>query len=259
MIRNNFILFILLLSLHSNAQTQYISYFTPPSDFSEYVFSSIGPDGAAVDNFISGGRSCKFSNGPYLLPAVGMYVRYGLFDTQAQLHAVQYDSIVFKFKVKTSGYAKNFRIRGEFLVNTGNFPYSLTRNFNSLDSMDVRFKVVSSLTANPFNWKVWLEKQDTTLNNFTISLSNLDIKGYLHYDAAGLNENSYSQSEIRYNNEMLFFDEKWLTKKYWIIDLYGKEYYSRTVTSKTENINLENGMYILITEYGSQKMIIFKN
>lgn len=257
MMKNNFILLILLLSLYSKSQTQYISYFTPPSDFSEYSFLAIGPDGSALDNF-NGTRKCKFSNGPYSLPVAGMYFKYGMLDLMAQTYASQYDSIVFKFKVKSSGYAKNFRIRSEFLINTGNFPYSLTRNFNLLDSMNVRFKV-GYVTLNYFSWKLWLEKQDTTLNNFTISLSDLDIKGYLHYETIGLNEISHIENKINYNNEMLFFDEKWLNKKYWISDLYGKEHYSGIVNNKIEKINLENGLYILTTEYSSQKMIISKN
>ncbi|MBC7696593.1 MAG: hypothetical protein H7141_14245 [Burkholderiales bacterium] len=238
-------------------QQQYIAYFTPPTDFSDYSFSMYGPSTNVTDN--SGiPRSCTFYNGLLATPAVGMYYKWGMIDAQAQTLAYSYDSLVFKFKVKTNGYAKNFRIRGEFLQNTGNFPYSLTKNYNGLDSLNIRIKV-GFITVNPFNWKVWLEKQDTTLNNFTVKLSDLDIKGYLHYGTVGLNDFLKSEGKIYWNNETIFFDEKWMNKKYWINDVYGKIIYSGIVNSTQEKLNLGNGLYILNTEYSSQKMIISSN
>lgn len=238
-------------------QQQYIAYFTPPSDFSDYVFSMYGPTSDVIDN--SGlPRSCRFYNGLFSTPAVGMYSQNNMIDAQAQTLAYSYDSLVFMFKMKTNGYAKNFRIRGEFLQNINNYPYSLTRNYNGLDSVAIRFKVGFTTTL-PFNWKLWLEKQDTTLNNFTISLSNLDIKGYLHYNSAGINESFNSKNYVSYSNESLFFDEKWINKKYWINDIYGKVICSGIVNSLKEQINLENGMYILNTDQFSQKMMISSN
>jgi len=238
-------------------QQQYIAYFTPPTDFSDYSFSIYGPSLDVMDN--SGlPRSCTFYNGLYTTPAVAMYSKNNMIDAQAQTLAYSYDSLIFKFKVKTSGYAKNFRIRGEFLQNIGNFPYSLTKDYSGLDSINVRFKV-GFITVNPFNWKVWLEKQDTTLNNFTVSLSNLDVKGFLHYNSAGINESVNSKNYVSYNNEALFFDEKWMNKKYWINDIYGKIICSGIVNSLKVQINLENGMYILNTDQFSQKMMISSN
>ena len=235
-------------------QQQYIAYFTPPSDFSDYTFAMYGPSSNVIDN--SGTpRSCTFYNGLFATPAVGMYSKWGMIDSQAQTLAYSYDSLVFKFNVKTNGYAKNFRIRGEFLQNTGNFPYALTKNYNGLDSMEIRINV-GFITVNPFNWKVWLEKQDTTLNNFTVSLSNLDIKGYLHYGTVGLSELAKSPNNIYWNSQTIFFDEKWINKKYWISDIYGKTIFSGIVNSTQEPLNIENGMYILNTEQSSQKMVI---
>lgn len=238
-------------------QTQYIAYFTPPSDFSNYGFSMYGPTSDVIDN--SGlPRSCTFYNGLFSTPAVGMYSQNNMIDAQSQTLAYSYDSLVFMFKVKTNGYAKNFRIRGEFLQNINNFPYSLTQNYNGVDSVAIRFKVGFTTTL-PFNWKIWLEKQDTTLNNFTISLSNLDIKGYLHYNSAGINELSNSKYQISYNNDVLFLNEKWMGKKYWIIDLYGRVVYSGIVNSLQEPINLENGIYMINTEQYSQKLIVTRH
>jgi len=235
-------------------QQQYIAYFTPPSDFSNYSFSMYGPTSDVIDN-IGLPRSCSFYNGLFSTPAVGMYSLNNMIDAQAQTFAYSYDSLVFMFKMKTNGYAKNFRIRGEFLQNINNFPYSFTKNYNGLDSLTVRFKVGFTTTL-PFNWKVWLEKQDTTLNNFTVVLNNLDIKGYLHYNDVGINELTNSKYQISYNNEMFFFNEMWMNKKYSISDIYGRIIYSGVVNSIKEQINLGEGIYILSTEKYSQKIII---
>lgn len=256
--KSSFLLIGLIWSLYSNSQTQqYISYFTPPTNFSDYGYSEYGPDTVVNDNsnFI---RSCTFYNGMSFYPAVAMYSKNNMWDLAAQPYAYSYDSLVFKFKIKAIGYAKNFRVRGEFLQNTGSFPYSLTRNYHTNDSVMVRFKVGFTTTL-PFNWKVWLEKQDTTLNNFTLRLSDLDIKGYLHYNPTGVVESTNNENKILYNNEAIFFDEKWLNKKYWITDVAGRELFNGKVNSTTEKINLDNGLYILNTEHGSQKMIISKN
>lgn len=248
----------LCLTFLVKSQTQYISYFTPPSDFSNYSFSMYGPTANVIDN--SGiPRSCTFYNGLFATPAIGMYSKGGMIDAQAQTLAPYYDSLVFKFKIKTNGYAKNFRIKCEFLANSGGvYAYNNARNYNGPDSVNIRFKN-GFTTSYPFNWKIWLEKQDTTLNNFTVSLSNLDIKGYLHYGTVGLNEITKSENKIYYNNETIFFGEKWMNKKYWINDIYGKVIYSGIVNSPLEKLNLENGLYILNTEYSSQKMIISSN
>lgn len=249
----------LCLTLFANSQTQYVAYFTPPSDFSDYGYSEYGPDSVVNDFTINGIRQCKFYNGMSFYPAQAFYSKGGMIDAQAQTLAYQYDSLVFKFKVKTSGYAKNFNIKCEFLANSGGgYAYNNSRNYNGPDSVNVRFKV-GFITVNPFNWKIHLTKQDTTLNNFTVSLSNLDIKGYLHYGSVGLNQLTKTESNINYNNETLFFDEKWLNKKYWINDIYGKVHFSGIVNSLQEKLNLENGLYILNTEYSSQKMIISSN
>ena len=102
-----FTILSLCLTLLANSQTQYIAYFTPPSDFSDYAFGMYGPSTNVIDN--SGTpRSCTFYNGLFATPAVGMYSKWGMIDAQAQTYAYSYDSLVFKFKVKTNGYAKNF-------------------------------------------------------------------------------------------------------------------------------------------------------
>ena len=63
----------------------------------------------------------------------------------------------------------------------------------------------------------------------------------------------------RSKSARVFFDEKWLNKKYWINDIYGKVVVSGIVNSLQEKMNLENGLYILNTGYSSQKMIISSN
>jgi hypothetical protein len=237
-------------------QQQYIAYFTPPSDFSDYGYAEYGPDTVVNDFTINSIRQCKFYNGMSFYPAQAFYSKTGMSDLQAATLAPNYDSLVFKFKYKTSGYAKNFNIKCEFLANSGGgYAYNFTKNYNGNDSANVTFKY-SFATNYQFNWKILLTKQDTTLNNFTVYLSNIDIKGYLHYGRVGLNELTKSDTKIYWNNQTIFFDEKWMDKKYWINDIYGKIIFSGIVNSTLQPLNLENGLYILNTEKSSQKMII---
>lgn len=253
------IVILLIVVNISCAQQQYVKDFTPViKDFSDFGYSIYGPSNNATDN--SGPpRSCTFYNGLVITPAQTFYSNNYSYDPFASTHAPYWDSLVFKFKYNTSGYAKNFNIKCEFLVNSGtNFPYNLTKTFTTNDSAKIRFKY-TFYTQYDFNWRIILTKQDTTLNNFTVSFSNVDIKGYLHYNAAGLKENVNNENKILYNTEAIFFDEKWLNKKYWITDVAGRELFNGKVNSTTEKINLDNGLYILNTEHGSQKMIISKN
>ena len=251
-------LVIVFFGIKVNAQQQYIAYFTPPSDFSNYGYSEYGPDSVVNDFTINGIRQCKFYNGMSFYPAQAFYSKGGMSNSQASTLAPYYDSLVFKFKYKTSGYAKNFNIKCEFLANSGGaYAYNLTKNYNGNDSAYVTFKYPFD-TYYQFNWKIHLTKQDTTLNNFTVYLSNIDIKGYLHYGAVGLNEVTKSENKIYTNNETIFFEERWIDKKYWITDVFGKIIFAGIVNSPVEKTSLENGLYILNTDYSSQKMIISK-
>lgn len=256
--KNVICLLFVFLVIHVNAQQQYIAYFTPPSDFSDYGYSEYGPDSVVNDFTINGVRQCKFYNGMSFYPAQGFYSKSGMSDFQASTLASNYDSLVFKFKYKTSGYAKNFNIKCEFLANSGGgYAYNFTKNYNGNDSTYVTFRY-PFVTYYQFNWKIHLTKQDTTLNNFTVYLSDIDIKGYLHYGTVGINEVTKSDNKIYWNDKTIFFDEKWMNKKYWINDIYGKIIFSGIVNSSQVDLELDNGMYILNTDYSSQKMIISK-
>lgn len=245
----------LCLTLLANSQTQYIKDFTPLiKDFSDFGF---GSQGFMTDNS-SSPRSCTFANAYQFGNQFGSYST-SFFDSQANSLAYNWDSLVFNFKYKTTGYGKNFKIQAEFLTGTNNYPFTITKTFNAPDSQTVHFRMYGFFTQYPFNFKVWLIKQDTTLNNFTVFLSDLDVKGYLHYSSTGLNEVAKSDNKIYWSNQTIFFDEKWLNKKYWINDMYGKIIFSGIVNSPQQQVNLENGLYILNTEQSSQKMMISSN
>lgn len=245
----------LCLTLFVFSQTQYIKDFTPIiKDFSDFGF---GSQGYMTDNVLPP-RSCTFANAYQFGNQFGLYSKQFI-DNQAYSLANNWDSLVFNFNYKTNGYGKNFKIQVEFLTGTNNYPYTKIKTFNVPDSQHVHFSIGAFFTQYHFNFKIWLIKQDTTLNNFTVNLSDLDVKGYLHYSAVGLNEISTLDDKIYWNNETIFFGERWLNRKYWITDIYGKVVFSGIVNSFRENLNLENGLYILNTEHTSEKMIIYSN
>lgn len=253
--KSYFTIIVVGLFLNVTSQIQYVKDFTPVlKDFSDFGF---GSQGYMTDN-ASSPRSCTFANAYQFGNQFGAYSKQ-FYDSQAYSLANNWDSIVFNFNYKTSGYGKNFKIQVEFLTGTNTYPYTKIKTFNIPDSQHVHFSIGAFFTQYQFNFKVWLIKQDTTLNNFTVNLSDLDVKGYLHYGTVGLNNLSKSENVIYWNNETIFFNENWIDKKYWITDISGKTVYSGIVNSPQEKISLENGLYILNTDYFSQKMIISTN
>lgn len=213
--------------------------------------------GGVVDNGGTTIRSCTYTNGADITGGnIAQYSKSNIYDANAGNYGYNWDSLVFKFRYRTDGYATNFRIFFDYLTGTGpSYDYDVQSSFTQPDSQDVKV-VVGGPAVNPVNCAIGLVKYDTTLNNFTVYLSNLSIKGYINYNAAGLSEYASPQSPIGYNSEMLFFPEKWLNKKYTITDLMGKEYTSGTVNSSNERHNLQDGMYIIRTENFVQKILI---
>lgn len=245
----------ILFVCFSNAQSLYMKDFG--TSYAPWTFWT-NYTGGVTDNGGTSIRSCTFGDGDDYtgMGTAAQYTRSNLYDPNAINYDWTWDSLVFKFRYRTEGYARSFRVFFDYLTGTGpNYEYDVQRNYFQPDTEDVKI-VVSGPTNYAVNCEIGLIKTDTTLNNFKVYLSNLSIKGYITYSAVGLSEYTDSKNAVLYNSETLFFTEKWLQKKYWITDILGKEYVSGIVNSNEEKINLENGLYILRTENSIQKILI---
>jgi hypothetical protein len=246
---------VMLYVFSLKAQVLYVKDFG--TSYSGWSYSANYTSGVA-DNGGTTIRSCTFGNGDDFT-GMGTYARYtksNIYDPIAQNYDWLWDSVVFKFRYRTEGYARDFRVIFDYLVGAGSiYEYDVRRNYFQPDSEDVSI-VVSGPTGNALNCEIGLIKYDTTLNNFKVYLSNLSIKGYITYSPVGLSEYTDSKNAVLYNSETLFFTDKWLHKKYWITNIQGREYVSGIVNSNEEKINLENGLYILRTENTIQKILI---